>query len=184
MTDKAYVQPLADRSCGKCMLCCKLPEIDDPDLKKPALQWCSHCSPGKGCQIYDRRPQTCRDYFCLWITHPGFGPEWYPPKSKMMLTQEAGGMRLAIHVDPGFPDAWRKQPYYAMIKQMAADQANSRRQLIVYTGKKATIVLPDKEVDFYDYASDDRFITKWTTTAAGVEWSATVVRGKVARSAG
>ena len=46
-------------------MCCKLPRI--PVLDKPAGEWCRHCTPGVGCNIYDERPQMCREFFCQWI---------------------------------------------------------------------------------------------------------------------
>src|SRR5436305_14221849 len=44
------------RSCGDCTLCCKLLSITE--LEKPIGKWCPHCEIGKGCKIYDCRPQS------------------------------------------------------------------------------------------------------------------------------
>lgn len=51
------------RECGECVECCVLLAIDT--LKKPARTICTHCS-GRDCQIYDARPDVCREFFCLW----------------------------------------------------------------------------------------------------------------------
>jgi hypothetical protein len=53
------------RECGECVACCKVLEIDKPQLKKPANVLCSHCT-GAGCGIYAIRPDICRTWHCLW----------------------------------------------------------------------------------------------------------------------
>ncbi len=53
------------RGCGTCVACCQHLHIDEPTLKKPAGQLCPNHD-GTGCTIYASRPQTCRDWFCLW----------------------------------------------------------------------------------------------------------------------
>ncbi len=57
--------PLDGRTCGGCTLCCFLPEINTPELQKPAAQLCRNCT-GGGCSIYDHRPEICRDWHCAW----------------------------------------------------------------------------------------------------------------------
>src|ERR1700730_953620 len=42
------------KACGTCMMCCKLPLIEE--LNKPIDRWCRHAVPGKGCGIYTDRP--------------------------------------------------------------------------------------------------------------------------------
>lgn len=62
----------AQRECGECTACCVLPGIpigEDPDLLegKRGYTPCKHlCSINGGCSIYEKRPQLCRDYKCLW----------------------------------------------------------------------------------------------------------------------
>src|SRR5262245_47876071 len=57
--------PAPGRECGACTACCKLPEIDLPELNKPAGIVCPHCT-GVSCGVYDARPVVCRTYFCVW----------------------------------------------------------------------------------------------------------------------
>jgi hypothetical protein len=57
--------PVPGRECGSCTACCKLPEIDLPELKKPADMMCPNCT-GEGCEIYEARPSVCRTYYCIW----------------------------------------------------------------------------------------------------------------------
>jgi len=60
------------RSCAGCTACCFLLEV--PDVPKPCFQACPHQQDGVGCTIYDKRPEPCADYGCLWIQAqaPGF----------------------------------------------------------------------------------------------------------------
>jgi len=83
---------MGERTCGSCTACCKTHPI--AEFKNPAGVWCQHCDIGKGCKIYERRPQECQDFKCDWLfghlaenekpdlvkivvadlTAPGFGP--------------------------------------------------------------------------------------------------------------
>ena len=132
------------RACGSCTLCCKVLGI--AELQKPKGQWCLHCSPGRGCRIYDDRPAGCRSFHCSWRLQPELGPEWKPDRSKIVLCDEDGG--IAAYVDPGFPSAWRSSPYLGALKALSAQAlALGRRAVIVVIGRRMIVLLPDKEVD-------------------------------------
>ena len=131
------------RSCAGCTMCCRIFGI--PELQKPRHQWCSHCEIGVGCKIYDERPASCREFVCGYLVDGGVPEHWKPSKSRMVLTSEDSGRRLVIHVDTSRPDAWKKAPYYAEIKRLAATAARNRRQVIVWQGENAIAVLPDRE---------------------------------------
>ena len=45
---------VAGRTCGTCMMCCKVPAIEE--FAKPPGVWCRHAVSGKGCGIYADRP--------------------------------------------------------------------------------------------------------------------------------
>lgn len=64
----------------------------------------------------------------------------------MVLTWEGHANRMVINVDSGRPDAWRKEPYYAQIKRWALAAVRNRSQLLIWQGKDAIVVLPDREV--------------------------------------
>lgn len=59
---------MAGRSCGDCTACCTrlvIPELDKP-FGQPCQ--CLRRSPDPpGCRIYERRPETCSGYSCLWL---------------------------------------------------------------------------------------------------------------------
>ena len=136
-------EPAPGRNCDGCTMCCKIFGI--PELEKPRHRWCSHCTVGVGCRIYDRRPPSCREFVCGYLVDGRVPEHWKPSKSRMVLTTEDDGRRLVIHVDTGRPDAWRKAPYYAEIKQMALTAARNRHQVIVWQGPNAIAILPDRD---------------------------------------
>jgi hypothetical protein len=80
----------------------------------------------------------------------GLGPEWKPERSKFVLFKTNGGRRLTVHVDPGFPAAWRQSPYYENIKHWAREAAKRSPDMHVVDvmiGEHSTVVLPDREVE-------------------------------------
>jgi hypothetical protein len=102
------------KTCGTCSLCCKLPYV--AELNKPIDTWCQHCKPGKGgCTIYADRPAPCVNFTCGWLDDPNIGDEWFPARCKMVLNEKQDG-GLLVTVDPAFPNAWRREPYYSQLK--------------------------------------------------------------------
>jgi hypothetical protein len=114
---------LAERQCLNCSLCCRVFEINEPSLRKPANTWCQHCQPGKGgCMIYDRRPEGCKKFRCGWLIGQ-LDDEWYPLKSKIVARSYIHSILhdplLEFWVDPGYPNRWREEPYYSQIKHLS-----------------------------------------------------------------
>jgi hypothetical protein len=57
-----------------------------PELKKPRGQWCRHVAQGKGCSIYETRPEVCRQFTCAWLD--GFGTDAErPDRSRIVFVQ-------------------------------------------------------------------------------------------------
>jgi hypothetical protein len=145
MTDPAQPKPVLGRTCGECSLCCKLLSVDE--ISKPTGTWCRHYLKSKGCSIYEQRPEQCRDFMCGWLSHPDIGDEWSPRRSKMVLFADRHVDRLGVHVDPGSPTAWRREPYFSQLKQWARENTERQQQVVVYVRDRAIVILPDKEVD-------------------------------------
>ncbi len=172
----AYVNIAAPgRDCGTCTLCCKV--YDVPSLAKPAGRWCQHCLPGRGCGIHETRPQHCRSFFCLWMTDATMPPEWKPERSKFVLTVDPVSRFLNVQVDPGAPGAWRAHPYYAKLRELAAQLLPEQRFVMVFVNKTATVLLPDKEVALGVIGDSDRLIPYRQVTPNGVTYSFEVARG-------
>ncbi len=80
-----------ERICGECTVCCNVHEIQALPTPKPAGQWCQHCTIGVGCQIYNERPQVCKDYLCGW--RKGVGKEEdRPDKGKIVIDYYPEGL--------------------------------------------------------------------------------------------
>lgn len=144
------------RACGSCTLCCKVVSI--AELAKPAGVWCTHCRPGRGCGIHMLRPMVCRGAYCEWMMSKGLGPEWKPDRSKIVLFKTEGGRRLTAHVDPGFPSAWRRSPFYENLKLWAKEAAQKTPDMHlvdVMIGDYEIVILPDREVELGVLAPDE-----------------------------
>jgi hypothetical protein len=128
------------------MMCCKLPLIKE--LEKPSDRWCRHAVIGKGCGIYENRPPVCQSFFCQWMLDPRLGPEWKPEKAKFILYVDREKEEVFnVAVDPAFPDAWTKPPFFAAIKNWVSEGAALGRFVIVRVGKRWSAVLPDRIVE-------------------------------------
>jgi uncharacterized protein len=79
-----------------------------PELYKPAWVACSQCTEGVGCNIYTDRPQSCRDFICVWLNAPAavMGPDLKPDKCHVVFYQP-DDHTIGANCDPLRPDAWR-----------------------------------------------------------------------------
>ncbi len=157
---------MSARDCDGCTLCCKVMEIAAVD--SAVGQWCRHCAPSSGCGIYHDRPPACRSFECSWLVDPNLGPAWEPRRSRIVLVCMAGSNRISAHVDPGRPDAWRRAPYYAQLKTWSRQAVAARGQVVVYVGRRATVILPDREVDLGLMTDDEVIVTAGRMTPAGL----------------
>lgn len=159
------------RNCGTCTLCCKVYTVAAID--KPAGRWCRHCTPGRGCGIYGTRPDQCRDFFCLWMTESAVPAEWKPERSKMVLTVLPENGFIYVQVDPGSPQAWKKQPYYGHLHQWAADNLSKGVHVLVFVNDVATLIMPEQDLLLGPMKPTDGFSVRGKMGPAGVEYEVT-----------
>jgi len=147
------------KKCGGCNLCCKVPPI--AALNKPAGQWCIHCEVGVGCQIYANRPAGCREFSCLWLSDLTLGPEWRPDLARFFLSSYHGN-QLAVLCDPGYPLAWRREPYYRKLRDWSAVARRQGKIVLAYAEETRTLIAP--EGDFYlgEVKPQDEILTDFT----------------------
>ena len=157
------------RACNSCTMCCKLVAVSE--LKKPPQRWCTHCRPGTGCKIYAERPQECRGFTCLYLVASGLSEDWQPETAKMVLAVEQDGRRIGVHVDATRPDAWRREPYYSKLKDLAR-RSPPPNTVIVYIAPRAYAVLPDSDVDLGIVEPDERIIAETLQTPRGPVYAA------------
>ena len=142
------------RECGECTLCCKVMAIEQ--LAKPASSWCPHCKPGRGCRIYPERPDECRSFNCMWLVNGHLDERWRPSKSKLVLTTSEDG--IEVRCDPGFPEAWRKQPFRQEIRQWAVSGETHDVTVVVVIGQRMILVTQDREFDLGIVKPDQRIV--------------------------
>ena len=148
------------RSCGTCTLCCKVVGVQA--LAKPKNKWCQHCVPGKGCSIYGEHPNECRDFSCTWLQNE-LPDDWFPTKSKMVMRDDNGG--FVCEVDIGFPQNWRKAPYYGDLMELAAHglsrPAGQQFFVNIFVGMHCYGMTPEGPVDIGVVGVGETI--KWTT---------------------
>lgn len=104
---------MSENLCGSCTACCRV--FDIPQLEKPAGVWCQHCNVGKGCKIYEARPEPCVDFECLWLISQK-RPEQVqrmpmslrPDRCKVVFSPSTDERVMAALTMPGDPTAWRR----------------------------------------------------------------------------
>ncbi len=113
---------LSARQCGACTVCCKILPISTEGLKKTANVLCAHCDEGRGCRIYEARPDVCRGFYCEWRLNPQIPATWRPEKSGIFIERIASG-----HIEdmpPGY------SPQYAISLMLLRPDAIERPALI------------------------------------------------------
>lgn len=151
------------RACAGCTLCCRLPAI--PELSKPAQTLCTHCEIGKGCTIYDARPNTCRKFECAYLTSGQLSEHWKPVDCHMFIAYHAN--RIVVHVDNAHPDAWRLEPHYGELKLMAKSMYPKNGQILILNGPEAIAVLPHRDKPIGRYSDDKIIVTSETAGPNG-----------------
>jgi len=142
------------KQCGDCSLCCKVMAIET--LAKPASAWCPHCAPKRGCAIYKDRPAECVGFSCLWLVNDLLDERWKPSKARFVLTTSEDGIELRC--DPGFPDAWRKEPYYSEVREWAISGEHNDMTVVVIVGRRMVLVAPMREFDLGIVGTDERIV--------------------------
>lgn len=80
---------VSGRECGACTVCCRILPVATKELKKTANVLCQHCDEGRGCRIYDARPNVCRGFYCEWLLNPQIPATWRPDKSGIFIERIA-----------------------------------------------------------------------------------------------
>jgi hypothetical protein len=56
------------------------------EMAKPAGEPCPHACTGKGCRIYDKRPDECRGFACEWILDARMSGDLKPDRCGFVVT--------------------------------------------------------------------------------------------------
>jgi len=87
---------------------------------------------------------------------------WKPNRSRLVLTTSEDG--IEIRCDPGFPDAWRKEPFRSQIRLWAAAGETHDVTVLVIAGEKMVLVTPDREFDLGVVGPDERIVREISGT--------------------
>ncbi|MGH6870577.1 MAG: hypothetical protein ACREHE_03635 [Rhizomicrobium sp.] len=129
------------RGCDGCTLCCKIFPVEP--LNKPANVLCTHCIADTGCGIFGQasRPAVCGEFRCGYLMEPQLGPEWKPSVSHIVLLNE--GLSMVAGVDADVPDAWRREPYYSVLRNWARIGGANGANVMISTGSRLVQLMPD-----------------------------------------
>lgn len=129
--------------CQDCTGCCTVFEVKDVSkaFGEPC-KYLGHTLFGKGCTIYEERPDACRHYICLWLDsqrRPEVAtmPESMKPEAcKVVLGWPWGEDRetLFVYPYPGHDNAWQRPPISLYLRSILAK------------GAKVVVVVRDKRI--------------------------------------
>lgn len=109
------------RACGLCSECCT--NLKVPELDKPAGEPCIHLVAGKGCGIYEDRPQSCRDFSCLWLQ--GVGDFTVRPDRSHAVLAHMKDQDLTLYVRPEQPERWQRSKFLQRLVQRVVASGHS-----------------------------------------------------------
>lgn len=154
------------------------------EIDKPERTPCPNCVTGGGCGIYATRPEVCREFYCGYLALPFVDPRWFPDDCGMVIFPAGEDKRLAIHVDPARPDAWKAPPFHADLRQWAVAAEKMDFQVFVAVGRRVIAILPHEDVDLGLFEDDDRLVYDRHLVDGRSVLSARKVSAQVPRAAG
>ena len=91
------------RGCGECTACCTIMRVDMSPVEtahKPERVKCTHeCR--TGCAIYDKKPDSCTAFMCLWLASQVFDgnmpDRWRPDRVGAVLDVNELGI-MTVHL--------------------------------------------------------------------------------------
>jgi hypothetical protein len=99
------LDPGPARACGTCSLCCTVMGVSE--IAKPRNVKCDCLTPLGRCGIYADRPDSCRQFKCLWLQ--GALPEGLRPERVRAVGDVNGqGDMIVFHIAPADRGAHRR----------------------------------------------------------------------------
>jgi hypothetical protein len=119
--------------------------------------------------MYETVPVLARNSIAL------SSPSTYWPRlgvllsAKIVVAAELEGKRLVAHVDLSLSNAWKAEPYYGQLKRWARLAVPKRNQVVVCIGRRAIVILPNKDVDLGVIDNDEAIVTRETPIAMKIK---------------
>lgn len=104
--------------CLGCMACCESLPINDIKLTKPEGVLCVHCD--NGCSIYDDRPESCRNFDCMYNLAADMDISLRPDKLNVIFEGITTKIQLAL-VHHNHIDDWKTDTLMDHIAKLNAD---------------------------------------------------------------
>lgn len=146
MTAMTDAPAARERSCGTCTLCCKVMIV--PELAKPSGRTCQHCVAKTGCGVYQTRPDSCRQFACLWLLEPTMPHRLRPDQTKVVFYKTAG--KTVAQCDVSNPMAWRREPFYSALKNVASNEWATGGWVMAAAGLDGWLITPTRsQPDIY-----------------------------------
>lgn len=130
-----------ERTCGTCTQCCKTMFV--PEIAKPSGANCTHCVARTGCGIYETRPDSCRQFACLWLLLPDMPHRLRPDQTKVVFYKTA--QRVVAQCDQANPMAWRREPFYTALKNVASHEWRLGGEVMAAAGLDGWLITPTRE---------------------------------------
>jgi len=117
--------------CGNCTKCCIFTKIQE--FNSEPGEYCRHCIPDVGCNIYNDRPESCCIYECCWKQMEVTAEELRPDRCGMMFEKWSDKVIVGV-TDTG-------------ISELAMNQINHFREegisiLVINHKEKSKTFLP------------------------------------------
>lgn len=122
------------------------------ELDKAPGQRCVHVAAGKGCGIYETRPQTCRVFLCQWLMNEDWPHRLRPDITKTIITSDEHGLSMLALCDPANPLAWRREPTYSLLKSTARARWGSGFNVMARAGGRLWVIMPQEDRDLGEVA--------------------------------
>ena len=118
------------KACNGCGMCCYF--LPFPGSGSVADKMCKHFSLISGCTKYEKRPDSCSEYQCLWMKDYKFPMNIKPDVCGVMFDLPKYAKTIIAYVDPARPYSHQTITIITMIRALL----NVGRGVMVYRGKR------------------------------------------------
>lgn len=73
------------------------------------------------------------------------GEEWKPDIAKFVMIHEYDGRCLTLLVDANQPHAWKREPYYSVLKKLVVEQMARNQIIMIADDKRRWLMMTDDE---------------------------------------
>lgn len=101
--------------CGSCNYCCEVLPI--PEIEKPHSVLCKNCTKTKGCNIYNKRPTSCKNFDCVYLQSDDMDVSLRPNECGVMFEKVTTKIYFGTEL-PTDVGSWKKTNVFNYIKSL------------------------------------------------------------------